>query len=104
MGGITFEDLRVGQELPRLRKGPMSPAHIMRWSAAMENWHRIHYDWRYATEHDKLPDIVVNGSWKQQVLIQLLTDWVGETGWLWRIRFQFRGMNLPGQTLHAWAP
>ena len=99
---MYFEDIDVGQSLPAITKGPMSTAHIMRWSAAMENWHRIHYDRRYATEHDGLPDVLVNGSWKQHVLIQVLTDWVGETGWLWRLKFQYRGMNIPGDTLTAW--
>lgn len=99
---VYFEDVSVGQDIPTISKGPMSVAHIMRWSSAMENWHRIHYDWKYATGHDKLPDVVVNGSWKQHVLIQLLTDWVGETGWLWKIGFQFRGMNVPGETITGW--
>lgn len=99
---VYFDDVVAGQELPTLRKGPMSTAHIMRWSASMENWHRIHYDWHYATGHDKLPNVMVNGSWKQHVLVQLLTDWVGQTGWLWRMNFQFRGMNVPGDTLTAW--
>jgi len=102
MRDICFEDVSVGQAIPSIVKGPMTPAHIMRWSSATENWHRIHYDWKFATEHDKLPDVVVNGSWKQHVLIQLLTDWVGESGWLWKIKFQFRGMNVPGDLLTAW--
>lgn len=102
MSELYFEDVSVGQDIPNVVKGPMSPAHIMRWSSASENWHRIHYDWRFATEHDKLPDLMVNGSWKQNVMIQLVTDWVGESGWLWKIGFQFRGMNLPWETLTAW--
>jgi acyl dehydratase len=102
MPTLCFEDVDVGQDIPTLQKGPMTPAHIMRWSAASENWHRIHYDRDYAVNHDKLPDVMVNGSWKQHVLIQLLTDWVGEEGWLWKIGFQFRGMNVPGETLTAW--
>jgi acyl dehydratase len=100
--GAIFDDVEVGQEIPTLVKGPMTTAHIMRWSAAMENWHRIHYDWKYATEHDGLPDVMVNGSWKQHVMIQLLTDWAGDTGWPWKVGFQFRGMNVPGDTLTAW--
>lgn len=99
---MYFDDVALKQELPTISKGPMSTAHIIRWSASMENWHRIHYDWHYATGHDKLPNVLVNGSWKQHVLVQLLTDWVGETGWLWRMNFQYRGMNVPGDTLTAW--
>ena len=102
MTRLNFEDVAVGNDVPVLTKGPISTSHIMRWSSAIENWHRIHYDWKYATEHDKLPDIMVAGSWKQNVLMQLLSDWVGDTGWLWKINFQFRDMNLPGETLHAW--
>src|ERR1700760_2352144 len=102
MTTIYFEDVEVGRNIPGLSKGPMTTAHIMRWSAAMENWHPIHYDWHYATEHDRLPDVVVNGSWKQHVLIQLVTDWAGEAGWAWKLAFQFRAMNVPGDTLTAW--
>lgn len=100
--GAVFDDVEIGQAIPNVMKGPMTTGHIMRWSAAMENWHRIHYDWKYATEHDGLPDIMVNGSWKQHVMIQLLSDWAGDTGWAWKISFQFRGMNVPGDTLTAW--
>ncbi len=102
MNGIYFEDVSVGQDIPNLLKGPMSTAHLVRWCAAMENWHLIHFDWKYATGHDMLPDVMVNGTWKQNVMIQLLTDWVGESGWLWKINFQFRGMNVPGDLLTAW--
>lgn len=100
--GAIFDDVEIGQDIPSLVKGPMTTAHIMRWSAAMENWHRIHYDWQYATGNDGLPDVLVNGSWKQHVVIQLVTDWAGDTGWAWKIAFQFRGMNIPGDTLTAW--
>lgn len=100
--GLCIEDVAIGQAIPVLVKGPMTTARIMRWSAAIENWHKIHYDWRYATEHDRLPDVLVNGSWKQHVLAQLLADWVGESGWVWKMSFQYRGMNTPGDTLTAW--
>lgn len=99
---LAYESIEVGDEIPTLVKGPMTTAHIMRWSAAMENWHKIHYDWRYATEHDKLPDVLVNGSWKQHVLAQLLVDWAGDDAWVWKMKFQYRGMNIPGDTLTAW--
>ena len=100
--GAYFDDVAVGLEIPTISKGPLSTAHVVRWSAAMENWAPIHYDWRYATEHDGLPDVLVNGSWKQHVLVQLLTDWAGERGWLFKMSFQYRGMNVPGDTLTAW--
>lgn len=75
----------------------------MRWSAAMENWHRIHYDLPFAQEHDKLPGLVVNGSWKQHFIVQMIRRWAEPSGWLYKVAFQFRAMNLVGSTLTAWA-
>ena len=98
-----YEDFEVGTSLPVLTKGPLTTAHLVRWSAAMENWHKIHYDRPFAMEHDKLPGLLVNGSLKQQYIVQLLKDWVGPGGWMWKVGFQFRAMNLAGETLSIWA-
>lgn len=97
-----WDDVEVGLELPPLVKGPLTTAHLMRWSAAMENWHKIHYDRSFAQEHDKLPDLLVNGSFKQQFVLQLLKDWAGPEGWAWKSGFQFRAMNKVGETLTIW--
>ncbi len=99
---LFYEDIEIGQEITPLVKGPMTTLHLMRWSAAIENWHRIHYDRPFAVEHDKLPDVLVAGSWKQQALVQMLKDWCGAGGWLWKIRYQFRAMDPVGATLTCW--
>ena len=99
---LYHEDIAVGSPVPELAKGPLTTAHIMRWSAAMENWHRIHYDHPFATQHDGLPDVILSGSCKQQFLAQMLKDWVGLDGWVWKLSFQHRAMTLPGETLTAW--
>lgn len=98
-----FEHVSVGERVPALAKGPLTIVHLMRWSAAMENWHRIHYDKQFATEHDKLPCILINGTLKQQFIMELLRTWAGDTGWVWKVGFQFRAMNIAGETLYAWA-
>lgn len=97
-----FEDVAIGAEIPGLEKGPLTTAHLMRWSAAMENWHKIHYDKPFAMEHDKLPGLLINGSLKQQFVMQLLADWAGPQGWPWKASFQFRAMNLVEETVRAW--
>ncbi len=99
----VFENLTAGQSVALLKLGPFTTAHLMRWSAAMENWHKIHYDLPFATGHDKLPGLLINGSLKQQFIAQMLKDWAGPAGWLWKIRFQFRAMNLVGERLEVWA-
>jgi acyl dehydratase len=75
--------------------------HLVRWSAAIENWHRIHYDLPFATHHEGLPSLLVNGSWKQHVIAQMLKDWAGPEGWVWKIRYQYRGQDLLGDTITA---
>jgi acyl dehydratase len=100
-GGLVFDDVEIGIDVPELVKGPMTSMHIMRWSAAIENWHRIHYDQPFATGHDGLPDVLVHGSWKQHVLAQLLKDWAGPTGALVSLVFQYRGMDVRGATVRA---
>lgn len=99
---LFYEDVEIGQTITPLVKGPMTTCHLMRWSAAIENWHRIHYDRPFAVEHDKLADVLVAGSWKQQALVQMLKDWLGEAGWLWKISYQFRAMDPVGATLTCW--
>ncbi len=97
-----WDDVEKGQELPPHVIGPMTPTHLFRWSAAVENWHRIHYDHDFAVNHDKLPSVLVQGSWKQSVMPQYLKDWVLPDGWVWKVSFQHRAMLVPGDTLTVW--
>jgi len=98
----SFGSVRIGDELPSLVRGPLSPLHLMRFSSAIENWHRIHYDERFAVEHDGLPGILVSGSWKQHFVGQMVRRWVGRDGWMAGIDLQFRALNKAGETLTAW--
>jgi acyl dehydratase len=100
---LFFEDVASGVPLPSLVLGPLTAPILMRWSAAIENWHRIHYDHPFATNHDRLPDLVVNGTLKQQFIMQMLRRLVGAQGWAWKVEFQFRSMNLVGETLKMWS-
>jgi acyl dehydratase len=102
MSTLAFEDVAIGEELPPVVRGPLTTTHVMRWSAAIENWHRIHYDQPFAVEHDGLPGLLINGSFKQHLLVQLLRGWLEPDGWLARIQMSFRGMDLVGDTLTAW--
>lgn len=96
-----FESVNVG-DIAELTKGPLTGLHLMRWSAATENWHRIHFDEKFTLEHERLPGLLINGSLKQQLLLQMLKAWASPSGWVWKMSFQFRGMNVAGETLTAW--
>ena len=96
-----FDDVHEGMELPKYIYQP-TPTHLFRWSAGIENWHRIHYDLDFATNHDKLPSVLVQGSWKQSVAPQYLKDWTLPNGWPWKASFQHRAMLVPGDVLIMW--
>ena len=98
----TFESVAIGDAIPSLAKPHLTPMHVMRWSAASENWHRIHYDEIFAKEHDRLPGLLVNGSLKQNFILQALKDWAGLPGWVWKVSFQFRQMDVVGTGLTVW--
>jgi hydroxyacyl-ACP dehydratase HTD2-like protein with hotdog domain len=99
LAGRQFEDTAEDELIGPVTYGPMTVMHLVRWCAAMENWHRIHYDFDFCRDHEGLPGPLINGSWKQQALAQLLKDWAGHAGWLRTLKFQFRGMDIVGETL-----
>ena len=98
---IYYDDVEVGQELPKYIYR-QTPTHLFRWSASIENFHRIHYDLDFALNHDKNPTILVYGSWKQSVVPQFLKDWVSPGGWPWKARFEHRAMLTPNDVLIMW--
>ncbi len=100
---LYFDDIEVGQELPSLVIGPMTTTHAFRWSAAIENWHRIHYDQDFAVYHDGLPNVLIHGSWKQSIMPRYLKDLCLPDGWMWKVSFQHRAMIVPGDTITCWA-
>jgi 3-methylfumaryl-CoA hydratase len=49
---------------------PINPVFLFRFSALTFNGHRIHYDWRYATEVEKYPGLVVHGPLQALLLFE----------------------------------
>lgn len=96
-----YEDVYEGMELPKYIYR-LTPTHLFRWSAAIENFHRIHYDLDFAINHDKTPALLVQGSWKQSVAPQYLKDFTLPKGWPWKARFEHRAMLVPGDVLIMW--
>ncbi len=100
---LYFDDVEVGQKLSSFVIGPMTTTHAFRWSAAIENWHRIHYDQDFAVYHDGLPNVLIHGSWKQSIMPRYLKDLCLPDGWMWKVSFQHRAMIVPGDTITCWA-
>ena len=97
---LYFEDVQDGMELPSFVQGPVETPDIVRFSAAVENFEQLHHDYRWCVEHG-FPDVLINGPIKQAMLTTMLTNWIGEGGFLKKLGCQHRGMDVPGNTLTA---
>jgi acyl dehydratase len=100
---IMFKNIQVGMELKSFEIGPWTVPHIVRWCAAQENWERQHIDFKYATEHEGLPNVIANGNWRKHIVARLFKDWAGTQGWLWKLFMRYTGMHFPGDSflVHA---
>ncbi|MCX6005298.1 MAG: hypothetical protein NT082_06465, partial [Chloroflexi bacterium] len=58
----------------------------------------------FAINFMKTGGVIAHGTLKRQWLIQMLTDWIGDEGWLKRIQTQFRIMDYPRRMKTLTAP
>ena len=98
---LFYEDVEVGQEITPLVKGPMTTLHLMRYRQRSRTGTAF-------TMIAPMPSSMINyptygvGVLKQQALVQMLKDWCGVGGWLWKVRYQFRALDPVGATLTCW--
>lgn len=97
-GVLYYEDVQVGKEVPPQAVELTMPI-MVRWCGAAEIFRPDHYDYQYAVNVLGLPNAVGSGWWTQARLFKLLHDWVGDTGWVLRIRHEMRSSLYPGNTL-----
>ncbi len=95
-----FEDVKVGDELPALRK-EINQARMMAYGAATWDFIRIHYDADYVREQGfKAP--FVDGQMLGGFLAQQLQDWAGPEAYLRKLGFRNRVMVYPGDTVTSY--
>lgn len=95
-----FDDLREGEELPALRKGPVTRQMLVEWCAAENDYYPLHYDDRVAASM-KLPGTPIQGTFRYALMAQLVQRWLGADGTLNRISASYRGLNLEGEIITA---
>ena len=94
---LYWEDVQEGMELPSLVKHP-NTQQLVKWAGASGDYYQIHYDTAFA-QSTGLSGVIVHGALKNAFLGQLITDWIGEHGTLKRLSCQYRGMDIPDDTL-----
>ncbi|MFN3974869.1 MAG: MaoC/PaaZ C-terminal domain-containing protein [Dehalococcoidia bacterium] len=96
---IYWEDVTEGQEIPPLVKHPTTQ-QLVKYAGASGDFYQIHYDKDFALNNG-LPGVIIHGALKNAWLGQLVTDWIGEYGTLKKLSCQYRGMDVPGDTITA---
>ena len=94
---LYWEDVEEGTEVSPLEKHPTTQQLVM-YAGASGDFYQIHYDNDFA-KNNGLPGVIIHGALKNAFLGQLMTDWIGEGGTLRKLSCQYRGMDIPGDTL-----
>lgn len=97
-----IEEITVGTALEPIRFGPISTKDLVKWAAASDDYHEIHYDKDYALAQG-LPNVVVHGPLKLALIGRLLMGFCGPQGWLQRFNCRYLALDVPGTTLQVGA-
>ena len=82
-----FDDVKVGDELPPLVKGPLHQIQLTRYAGASGDFNPIHQDHEFAKAAG-MNDVFAHGMLSMAYLAQLLTRWVPQERLRsWNVRF-----------------
>jgi acyl dehydratase len=96
-GQLRFEDVKVGEEIPPLKK-PITVIKMAMYAAATWDFVRYHYDDK-AVRDKGYPAPFADGQMLGAFLAQMVTSWIGEAHTLRKLGFRFCAMAFPGDLL-----
>jgi acyl dehydratase len=89
-----FSELFVGDELPALVKSP-DREQLVKYASGSGDFNPLHYDADFPQARE-LGDNLVHGRLKYAAMGQLVSDWLGNEGWVRRLSAHYRGMDRRG--------
>src|ERR1700685_1787356 len=93
----SWSKVQNGMEIPVLIKTP-SPMQLFMFSASTWNRHLIHYNSEFAAR-DGFAHLAVHRALIGGYLAQMLSDWVGDRGFVKKIAWTVRGSAVPGEPI-----
>lgn len=97
MATVKYDDLEVGQDIPKLEVGPVRRHDLALYAGASGDHNPIHTDIDAAKESG-LGDVIVHGMLQMAYLGRLLTDWVPQDN-LREFNSRFTSMARPHDTI-----
>lgn len=94
---LHYEDVNIGDELPPISLD-INTKRLFLQASGSQDWYPVHFDPAFARKggHD---DVFMNTGFLQAALVRLLTSWMGDAGFLRRLRFEMRRQHRPGDTI-----
>jgi acyl dehydratase len=75
---LSVRDVEVGQQLPA-RTSHIERASLVQYAGASLDRNRLHWDERFARSVG-LPDVIAHGMFTLGTAINVVSEWVGDTG------------------------
>jgi acyl dehydratase len=94
---IDWEGVETGDELPEITLDITTKRLFLQASGA-QDWYPVHFDPAFAQKAGH-PDVFMNTGFIQAALVRLITDWMGDAGFLKRLFFEMRRQHRPGDTM-----
>ena len=93
----NWDTINEGDALPDSVKTP-GVSQLVKYSAGSGDFNPLHHDYNFP-QAKEIGSIIVHGRFKYASLGQLVSDWLGHNGRIQKISCQYRGMDLPDQTM-----
>lgn len=92
-----WEDVAVGDELPGFSFA-LGWTRMAQQVSGSQDFYAVHHDPEFARAGGH-SGIFYNTGFTRACLGRLLTGWIGDDGWLKKLRFEMRRMNMNGDTM-----
>lgn len=89
---VYWDDVNVGDEIPAIEL-QLTWTTMVEQVDGSQDWNFFHHDFEYARESGHR-GIFYNTGWTSSLLSRLVTDWIGDHGWMQKLAFQMRRMNM----------
>lgn len=90
---LYYEDVEVGTEITPVAKIATTQM-LVRWAGASGDFNPLHYEDTFAANQG-VGRPIVHGQLKRAWLGHLMTNWIGDGGFLKKLSCQFRAMDYP---------
>jgi len=94
---LHWEDVEVGAELEGFEL-EITPRRTFLQVSGSQDWYPVHFDATFARKagHE---DVFMNTGFTQAALVRVVTDWMGDAGFLRKLYFEMRRQQRPGDTM-----